>query len=61
MRVQNVWRRGGDVEGIHIATYDCAEANLPRYHTRLGHETAQLASLAIENVKLVEELRHANQ
>jgi signal transduction histidine kinase len=54
-------RRRGLVEGLHIATFDKPAADLPRHHERLGHELAHLASLAIDNVRLVEELKDANR
>jgi signal transduction histidine kinase len=55
-------RCGGAIVGIHIATFDKPAAiDSPRYDERLSLELAHLASLAIENARLVEELRDANQ
>jgi len=54
-------RRGGGLAGIHIATFDKPAADLPPYDQQVSHELAHLASLAIENVRLVEELKDANR
>jgi signal transduction histidine kinase len=54
-------RRGRDVIGFLSAGYCGHEAAFTPLQERLAIGIAQLASMALENARLVEELRHANQ
>lgn len=53
-------RRGGKVFGILIAGYRGRRLPFAAHETRIALGVAQLASLALENARLVEELARAN-
>ncbi len=54
-------RRGGDVFGIHIAGYRDPHRRFTDQQERIARGIAQMASLALENARLVEELGRANR
>ncbi len=54
-------RRGDDVIGIQTAGYRSAGAEFSSLQVRAAKELAKIASIALENARLVEELRRANQ
>jgi signal transduction histidine kinase len=53
-------RRGSEVIGFHCAGRRHGEA-FTRRHERIARGIAQVASLALESARLVEELEHANR
>jgi signal transduction histidine kinase len=54
-------RRGNDVIGFLSAGYRGRDASFTPMQERLAAGIAQLASMALENARLVEELRHASR
>ncbi len=54
-------RRGGELVGFHTADYHGREEVLGERHQRIARGIGQLASLALENVRLIEELERANR
>jgi PAS domain S-box-containing protein len=54
-------RRGSDIIGILIASYRNGENTFTPAQERIARGIAQLASLAMEDARLVEELEHANR
>jgi two-component system, sensor histidine kinase len=54
-------RRGSDIIGFLSAGYRGRDAAFTPMQERLAIGIAQLASMALENARLVEELRHASQ
>jgi PAS domain S-box-containing protein len=53
-------RRGGELVGFHTADYCGRDEALGERHERIARGISQLASLALENVRLFEELERAN-
>jgi len=53
--------RGGELVGFHTAGYRNREGVLGERHERILRGIGQLASLALENVRLIEELERANR
>jgi len=53
--------RGGELVGFHTADYCGREEVLSERHKRIARGIGQLASLALENVRLIEELERANR
>jgi len=54
-------RRAGELIGIHTADFRCAELPLTPQDERVLRGIAQLASLALEHTRVVEELERANR
>jgi signal transduction histidine kinase len=54
-------RRGSDIIGILTASYRNGEKGFTTAQERIARGIAQLASLAMEDARLVEELAHANR
>jgi signal transduction histidine kinase len=54
-------RRGGELVGVHAARYSDRAEPCTRAQERIAHGIAQLASLALENARLVAELDRANR
>jgi PAS domain S-box-containing protein len=54
-------RRGGELLGFHTADYCGREEVMSERHRRIMRGIGQLASLALENVRLIEELERANR
>ena len=54
-------RRGGELVGFHTVDYCGRDEVLGKRHERIGRGIGQLASLALENVRLIEELERANR
>ncbi len=54
-------RRGGELVGFHTADYRGREEVLGERHQRIARGIGQLASLALETVRLIEELERANR
>jgi signal transduction histidine kinase len=54
-------RRGGELVGFHTADYCGREEVLGERHERIARGIGQLASLALENVRLIEELERASR
>lgn len=54
-------RRGGDIFGIHTAGYRDPQRRFTNQQGRIARGIAQVASLALENARLVEELGRANR
>jgi PAS domain S-box-containing protein len=54
-------RRGGELVGFHVAYYRGREVVLGKRHERIARGLGQLASLALENVRLIEQLERANR
>jgi len=53
-------RRGKEIVGVHTAGYRGREQPLPRSTERVAARIADMASLALQNARLVEELDRAN-
>jgi PAS domain S-box-containing protein len=54
-------RRGGEVVGIHAAGYRTRREAFAPAQERLAHGIAQLASMALTNARLVEEIERASR
>jgi PAS domain S-box-containing protein len=54
-------RRGGELVGVQTAGYRGREGVFGERHERIARGIGQLASLALENVRLIEELQRANR
>ena len=54
-------RRGSELVGFHTADYCGREEVLSERHKRIARGIGQLASLALENVRLIDELERANR
>jgi signal transduction histidine kinase len=54
-------RRRGELVGFHTADYRDRDEALGERHERIARGVSQLASLALENVRLFEELERANR
>jgi len=54
-------RRGGRICGLHVAGYRNDEAGFGRVQARIAAGIAQLASFALENARLLEELERASR
>jgi signal transduction histidine kinase len=54
-------RRGHELVGFHTADYRDRDEALGERHERIARGISQLASLALENVRLFEELERANR
>jgi PAS domain S-box-containing protein len=54
-------RRGSELVGFHTADYCGREEVLSQRHERIARGIGQLASLALENVRLIEQLERANR
>ena len=54
-------RRGKEIIGVHIAAYCGGATAFSPQHERIARGIAQLASLALDNARLVHELERANQ
>lgn len=54
-------RRGGEILGLHTAGYRTRNARFTAQQERIARGIAQLASLALENARLVEELGRADR
>ena len=54
-------RRGKQLIGVHIAGYLAGPSAFTAQQERIGRGIAQLASLALENARLMHELERANQ
>ena len=54
-------RRGQEIIGLHVACLHRPGARFQPKHERIGRGIAQLASLALENVRLVEQLDRASR
>jgi PAS domain S-box-containing protein len=54
-------RRGGELVGFHTADYCGREEVFGERHKRIARGIGQLASLALENVRLIDELEQANR
>jgi len=54
-------RRGSEIIGFHVAAYRNREERFSERQLRIARGIAQLASLALENARLVEELESANR
>jgi len=54
-------RRGGELVGFHTADYHGRDEVLGERHERIARGIGQLASLALENVRLIDELERANR
>jgi len=54
-------RRGEEIFGVHAALYRSQPGPLGRRQARIARGVVQLASMAIENARLIEELERANR
>ena len=54
-------RRGGELVGVQTATYRDREGVFGERHERIARGIGQLASLALENVRLIDELERASR
>jgi PAS domain S-box-containing protein len=54
-------RRGGELIGVHVAGYRSGPGGFTSFQRRIARGIAQLASLALENARLVRQLEAANR
>jgi signal transduction histidine kinase len=54
-------RRGEEIMGVHVAGYRGRQEPFSALQVQMAHGMGQLASLALENGRLVEELERANR
>ncbi len=54
-------RRGGEIVGVQVANWEEARPRMNRTELRVASGIGQLASMALANARLVEELENANQ
>jgi signal transduction histidine kinase len=54
-------RRGGEIFGLHVAGFRDANERLDPGRERIARGLAQLASLALDNARLIDELDRANR